>query len=156
MAVTWPNPTYTDGQLIAAADLNIIRDNLNDLHATGTWTPTYYGGTTAGTTTHAVQVGSYTRIGDVTFFSIYITWTAATGTGNARISLPSTSRNTTNLRSTPTVLPDSVTYSSGPPKALILPNTNYIDIYTTTSNAGSAAIAVEAAGGLVITGFYFV
>jgi len=29
MAVTFPSPTYTDGQLMAAADLNIIRDNLD-------------------------------------------------------------------------------------------------------------------------------
>lgn len=32
MAVTWPHPTYTDGVLIQAAHLNIIRDNMNYLY----------------------------------------------------------------------------------------------------------------------------
>jgi hypothetical protein len=35
MAVTWPHPTYTNGVTIAAADLNIIRDNSDFVHGYG-------------------------------------------------------------------------------------------------------------------------
>lgn len=51
----------------------------------GTWTPTLFGATTAGTTTYASQVGTYYRIGGVVVIQGYIEWTARTGTGSARI-----------------------------------------------------------------------
>lgn len=50
-------------------------------YAEGTFTPTMYGITTAGTTTYSNQTGTYTRVGRLVNFSLIVTWSAATGTG---------------------------------------------------------------------------
>jgi hypothetical protein len=58
----------------------------------GTFTPTVFGSTTAGTTTYTSQAGQYTRIGNRVSFEIYVLWTAQTGTGSLRVgNLPFTS-----------------------------------------------------------------
>ena len=62
----------------------------------GTYTPTLEGGTTAGTTTYTVQSGFYTKIGNRVNFDLTITYTAATGTGEARLSLPFVANAATN------------------------------------------------------------
>ena len=56
--------------------------NTLDSYEEGTFTPTALGATTAGTTTYASQVGSYTKVGDMVSVDIYISWSAMTGTGN--------------------------------------------------------------------------
>src|SRR5262245_48178750 len=61
---------------------------LRDLYVVSTWTVTYVGGTTAGVTTYSLQDGKYIRIGSLVIFTGAVVWTAATGTGDARISLP--------------------------------------------------------------------
>lgn len=70
--------TYTPG----AASLNIDVTGF----ATGSWTPTITGGTIAGATTYATQLGGYTRIGNVVTVSCILQISAATGTGDAQIS----------------------------------------------------------------------
>lgn len=52
------------------------------------YTVTYTGATTAGTTTYSVQSGFYSRIGNLIFVQFAIQVSAATGTGNVSISLP--------------------------------------------------------------------
>jgi hypothetical protein len=80
----------------------------------GTYTPTLVGGTTAGTTTYTTQVGFYTRIGNRVTFDLTIIYTAATGTGEARLLLPSTANSASgyiavvNVRTT---IPSSAGYS---------------------------------------------
>ena len=80
----------------------------------GTYTPTLVGGTTAGTTTYTTQVGFYTRIGNRVTFDLTIIYTAATGTGEARLSLPSTANSASgyiavvNVRTT---IPSTAGYS---------------------------------------------
>ncbi len=49
------------------------------------WTPTIVGGTTAGTTTYTTQHGSYVRIGNLVWVSLFVACSAATGTGDVRI-----------------------------------------------------------------------
>jgi hypothetical protein len=49
---------------------------------TGTWTPVMTGTTTAGATTHTVQTGNYSRVGNLVTVNFQVTWSAATGTGN--------------------------------------------------------------------------
>jgi hypothetical protein len=51
----------------------------------GTWTPTYLGLTTAGTTTYGVNKGTYVRVGRLVTVTGVMTWTAATGTGGAAL-----------------------------------------------------------------------
>lgn len=53
--------------------------------STGSWTPTFFGSTTVGTTTYAIQNGVYSKVGNIVFITGNIQFTAATGTGNAVI-----------------------------------------------------------------------
>jgi hypothetical protein len=48
----------------------------------GTFTPTVFGATTAGTATYINQVGTYTRLGNTLFFNIFLNWSSGTGSGN--------------------------------------------------------------------------
>jgi hypothetical protein len=57
---------------------------LND-YEEGTWTPTYIGATTAGTTSYATQTGQYTKIGRQVTLHFDLDVNSATGTGNALI-----------------------------------------------------------------------
>ena len=80
----------------------------------GTYTPTLVGGTTAGTTTYTTQVGFYTRIGNRVTFDLTIIYTAATGTGEARLSLPSTANSASGYIAVVivrTTIPSSAGYS---------------------------------------------
>ena len=52
-----------------------------DDYEEGAWNPRILGSPTAGTTTHAEQHGSYTKIGTLVTLRGYVNWTAATGTG---------------------------------------------------------------------------
>ena len=47
----------------------------------GTFTPTVFGGTTAGTCNYTVQIGRYTRIGRQVTVNIYLEYNTHTGTG---------------------------------------------------------------------------
>jgi hypothetical protein len=51
----------------------------------GTWTPTYIGATTAGTTSYATQTGRYTKIGRQVTLHFDLDVNSADGTGNALI-----------------------------------------------------------------------
>lgn len=55
--------------------------NTLDDYEEGTWTPAVRGGTTAGTTTHTVQNGRYTKIGRVVTVTFEVAISAMTGTG---------------------------------------------------------------------------
>lgn len=59
--------------------------NIFDQYEEGTFTPTLYGATSAGTTTYDVQDGSYIRIGNLVFWTLRLDWTNQTGSGDARI-----------------------------------------------------------------------
>ena len=120
------------------------------------YTPTYTGGTTAGTTTYNNQVGYYVRIAEVVYFTAFVGWTAATGTGDARVSLPLTAKNVASLRYTCAVRTDTVTFAASAPQGLIQPNTAYVTLYSPVSNGGSTAVAIEAAGFIDVSGMYFV
>jgi hypothetical protein len=51
----------------------------------GTWTPTIFGATTAGSTTYTQQDGAYARENNVVTVSFEVAWSAASGTGNVRL-----------------------------------------------------------------------
>ena len=65
---------------VGSNDVNVLDD-----YEEGTFTPTIFGTTTAGTATYTNQLGKYTKIGNVVHFSIYMSWTAHTGTGFLRV-----------------------------------------------------------------------
>jgi hypothetical protein len=64
----------------ASSDANTLDD-----YEQGTFTPTAVGGTTAGTTTYVGQVGHYTKIGRQVTVTIYLQYSAMTGTGPLQI-----------------------------------------------------------------------
>lgn len=131
--------------------------SFDSTYQTGTWTPTYIGATTPGTTTYTVQVGSYTRVGRVVHFTAYMVWTAATGTGLERVGgLPFTAVNTTNLYYAVTLWHYEMTFANTGLTAFIAPNTNYIQFNSPVSNAIPSSPAVEAAGQVMVTGSYFI
>lgn len=61
----------------ASSDANTLDD-----YEEGTFTPTYIGEGTAGTTTYTGQHGKYTKIGNMVTLWADITFTAATGSGS--------------------------------------------------------------------------
>ena len=114
--------------------------------STGTYVPTYLGGTTAGATTYVVQQGAWTKIGDLVFATGTVQWSAATGTGNAQISLPFTAINVANQNHSGSLWVATVTFANGTPQLLISPNTAYFIMTSPLTNAANTTVAVEAAG----------
>lgn len=120
------------------------------------YTPTYSGGTTAGTTSHTTQAGSYVRVGELVFVQVNIAWNSATGTGEARISLPFTSANVAGRAYSWGVWTSGITFGGASPQVLLDRNQAYFTLYYPASNAAPTVIAVEAAGQIVASGFYFI
>ena len=120
------------------------------------YTPTYEGGTTPGVTTYAAngQIGRYVRMGPLVFFYGRIQWTAATGTGQARISLPTTPVNTTNLFSSLSVDVNNVTFANSTPTGVLTPGVAYFFMRSPLTNAASTDVAIEAAGVVNFAGFF--
>jgi hypothetical protein len=74
--------------------LTLSTAGLSDVEQSGLWTPTLYGSTTTGTTTYAVQSGTYSRIGEKILINFSVLWSNITGTGGARIGgLPFNAKN---------------------------------------------------------------
>ena len=71
----------------ASSDANTLDD-----YEEGSWTPTYFMDTTAGTTTYTSQLGSYVKIGNTVYCEFNVAWNAQTGTGSGCVGgLPFTS-----------------------------------------------------------------
>jgi hypothetical protein len=124
------------------------------LFETGTYVPTYLGGTTAGVTTYSVQQGAWTKIGNLVFVTATVQWTAATGTGNAQVSLPFTSANVANQNHSGSLWQATVTFANGTPQLLISPNTAFFIMTSPLTNAANTTVAMEAAGVIVFSAAY--
>lgn len=120
----------------------------------GTYTPTYLGGTTPGATTYSVQAGTWTRLGRVVVVYGRVVWSAASGTGSARISLPFTTGAFD--YGSGSLWTDGVTFAGGSPQIQLPPNQSFFEIISPVSNAASGAVAVEAAGNIGFSVVYFV
>lgn len=120
----------------------------------GTWTPTYLGGTTPGSTTYTVQVGRYLLIGNRCLFSLRVDWTAASGTGNAQIYLPFTCVNLGTSIHAVSVYVNNLTFANGSVQGAVIDNTNYMILASPITNAGVTVVQVEAAGTIIASGVY--
>ena len=120
----------------------------------GTYVPTYLGGTTPGVTTYTYQVGSWQRVGNWIQVVAALSWTAATGTGQALISLPFPSANITNFTQPLAIYTIGVTFAASGVQVAISPNTSVCVLNSPTSNGGSSLIQVEAAGTIFVGGSY--
>jgi hypothetical protein len=121
------------------------------LYEEGTYTPTYTGGTTPGTTTYTLQDGVWVRVGNVIHVTGAVVWSAATGTGNARISLPFTPAH----RGAGSLFVSGVTFAAGSPEIQIA-GSAFFEMYSPASNAAGTVIAVEPAGEVRFTATLFV
>ena len=84
------SPTLVERARFTANGLTFNGDTLAanalDDYEEGTFTPTIIGSITAGTATYGGgQAGSYTKIGRMVYFNIYLGYSGGTGTGDLRI-----------------------------------------------------------------------
>jgi hypothetical protein len=121
----------------------------------GTYTPTYLG-TTPGVTTYSTQQGGWTRWGNLVFVTGTIVWTAATGTGNAQISLPFAAAATANQNYSGSVRNTTVTFANSTPQILLASAGSVFLLQSPLTNAASTNVAIEAAGNIVFSLLYFV
>jgi len=130
--------------------------SLGIAYETGTWTPTIQGTTTNGTATYTNQQGTYTRIGDLCFVTLWLNWSGGTGTGNLRIAgLPftvdATYYSSLNVGWNINVALSANTIAT----CYANLNTTHLIMYTQTVGGGSAPnVAYDAAGNINISGVY--
>lgn len=147
-----PSALAMVGPLVATAPVKV------PLADTGTFTPTVYGATSAGTTTYVSQLGNYTRIGNLVFVMIRVSWSAATGTGHFMIGeLPFTALPEADLDMdyplTVYVNADegSISVIQEP---IVLQGTTTIQVDTLTIGTGTQTQALPSAGDLFLSGWY--
>lgn len=139
--------------------LEVLEGIESPLYATGTWSPTMAGGTTAGTTTYPAsgRIGHYTQKGREITATGVVEWTNATGTGNMRLSLPFTSASGTRRYYAASLYTDGITIGTNyTPYGIVFAGVDYLELYTPVNNGSPTAIAVEAAGLVVYTVIYFI
>lgn len=79
-------PVMTTPTLGAASATSInFGGSTLSVYEEGTFTPVARGTATAGSGTYSSQTGKYTRVGSVVHYSLYMGWSAHTGTGNLQV-----------------------------------------------------------------------
>lgn len=127
--------------------------NLLDDYEEGTFTPVIQGSSTAGTGTYALQSGRYTKVGRAVFATLRVEWTAHTGTGNIQITgLPFTVANVGNIVAS-SVWASNLTFS-GQITPIVWAGADRVDMYSTSSGATVAGIAMDTAATITITAVY--
>lgn len=139
--------TLADGSLAFGSGTEGI-----SAYTEASFTPTVYGASTAGTGTYTSQIGRYTRIGNTVFFRLYIVWTAHTGTGSLRLTLPVASANL-GMNQEASVTASDLTYT-GQLRAQVRNNEAAISLYEQVSNTTLATTAIDGTGTLWISGQY--
>lgn len=124
--------------------------NVLSEYTVGTWTPTYIGATSAGSTSYNQQNGYYTRIGNMCFVSWFLGIASATGTGNARTGgLPFTAKNQSNYFPVGPVYTSSVTFGSSRTSAVSLGSANSTNISYESIQSGAAVSTIQIANAVV-------
>ena len=118
-----------------------------------TYTPTYQGGTIGGATTYAFQAGEYVRYDDMVVAKGQINWSAATGTGEARFSLPIAA---VGGNGSGGVYISGVTFTNNTPGILVSGGNTYFTLTSPLTNAAGAVVQMEAVGSIIFTVIYFV
>ncbi len=121
----------------------------------GTWTPVFTS-SGGGSATYALQLGSYTRIGNRVYFDCVLVLTGLPSAGTVTITgLPITSSAT--FYSSPSVYATSLNVAvTSPLIATVNPSSTVINLFTfaTGSTAGLTVANSSAATTLIISGFY--
>ena len=124
----------------------------------GTFTPTVIGTSSVGTGTYQQQLGVYTKIGRQVFFTIYLEWSAHTGTGNINVrGLPFTAAASTYIQLFTIAASTITTVSSTILACYATSNTADIAPFTFPIGGGlTGSIGMDTAGTLYITGAYHI
>jgi hypothetical protein len=138
---------------VAASDVNTLDD-----YEEGTWTPTIYGTSTAGTTTYFQQYGLYTKIGRVVTVQVFITITNQTGTGALRLGgLPFTAGSGANTFPCAVKTTDLALTALYYPVFSVAGGTTYINMEQTPVGGGAIySIAIDTAFNVELIATYFV
>ena len=135
-------------RILAAGGITFNGDtaaaNALDDYEEGTWTPSFIGGTSAGSYTLSTPYGSYTKIGNLVHIrlSMWNITTSSAGSGNIRITgLPYTASNNDGRASIGTLELDNFTFS-GSLSATAEQNTTYIELRQSRTNAADYIMQV--------------
>jgi hypothetical protein len=141
------------GQITFPAAQNASSNaNTLDDYEEGTFTPTVYGSSTAGTTTYTVQDGNYVKVGQLCYFNSVVQITNQTGSGNIRFGgFPFTS--ITTAEQVAACIPQSLTFSNQI-TIQVVANSTVMRFLTVSSNASAAEVTLDTAFTVNITGCY--
>jgi hypothetical protein len=143
----------------ATSDSAGMTSELLDDYEEGTFTPTAYGGTTAGTTTYTNQFGYYTKVGRMVNVNMLVSWSAMTGTGSLTIGgLPLTIANLSQGYPIGTVSSNNLNWSAGTQITAQgqINNTTLILVLDGDDLASATQSCVNEEAGLRISMTYFV
>jgi hypothetical protein len=147
---------YFAGQIAFPATQNPSADaNTLDDYEEGTFTPVVYGTTAAGAGTYTYQYGTYTKIGRLVTYHIYLSWGAHTGSGNMNVSgLPFTAAESSTVGWFHTGLTLSTGYVL---QANVAYSTSTIFLSQITGGSSSAAVPLDTnVSALLLSGSYVV
>lgn len=133
--------------------LDALEASAHIIYNKGTYVPTYVGGTTAGATTYTFQSATWRKKGSELTVIGQINWSAATGTGEARFSLPFAPA-TYNASGSAWI--SGVTFANSTPVPLASVGNLYFVLDSPLTNAGNGRVQVEAAGSIIWCISYFV
>jgi hypothetical protein len=134
---------------VASSDANTLDD-----YVEATFSPTVIGSTSAGTATYSIQLGRYTKIGRLVTFSLRVSYSGGTGTGNLKIGgLP-----TAGFGSNFAIYAENIALTASYyPVASISATSSQIGIdQLPTGGGAAAAVPYDAAGDIQISGSYIV
>jgi len=118
------------------------------------FTPTIFGSSTPGTGTYTTQVGTSTKIGNRVYFELTVAWSAHTGTGDLNVGgLPYAAASGTSPPCS--VVSISLTFANQL-GAYVAAGSTSILMVTFSSGAAAAAVPMDSAATLQISGAYHV
>ncbi len=133
--------------------------NTLDDYEEGTFTPTAFGASTAGTTTYSSRSGAYTKIGNQVTVWIYVGVTGMTGTGNLIIGgLPFAQNSNTSTLSIGACMTNNLDYPAGLTCPVLIGEANLTSMrmFASGDNVGWSAIAVDSSFELHACATYYV
>jgi hypothetical protein len=121
----------------------------------GSLSPVVRGLTTDGTTTYSVRGGYYERVGRLVNFTVTISWSGHTGTGDMVIDgFPFSAIGSPTNRTVTSIFTSGISGVSGQLVGLSKEGEDYILIYDTSAGS-SSRLVVQASGNLTVSGFYY-
>ena len=149
--------TGIDFSATANSSGTMTSELLND-YEEGTWSPSIYGTTTAGTTTYFQRAGTYTKVGRVVTVQVFVTITNQTGTGALRLgNLPFTAGSGANTFPCAVKIENLALFASHYPVFSVAGGTTYINMEQTPVGGGAIyGIAIDTAFNVELTATYFV